>query len=175
MLLMLVGNVTPGLVGATPNFPDINSGLDALGLRAFVPSLMNQIAASLAQSLIWTFLLLFLSMLLRRDWLGIGVGWLLLSALLVLLGSYRSPLSWPFAVAVCALYVTLVARFGMLALLVSIIFHHLLVFFPITPDLTAWHATPFIIDLLLLVALALYGFRISLGGQRLLRGSFLED
>lgn len=52
---------------------------------------------------------------------------------------------------------------------------HLMTFYPITTELSAWHAGSFILGLLVLIALAVYGCYISLGGQPLLRGGFLED
>jgi len=41
--------------------------------------------------------------------------------------------------------------------------------------LTAWYAAGFLIDLLLLVALAGYAFYVSLAGQRMFGGKLFED
>jgi hypothetical protein len=56
-------------------------------------------------------------------------------------------------------------RFGPLALMICLTVFHLWVFFPITTEFSAWYATVFVMDLIFLLALAGYGFYISLGGQ----------
>ena len=48
-------------------------------------------------------------------------------------------------------------------------------FFPITTELSAWHATVFVMDLIFLLALAGYGFYISLGGQSPLKIKILAE
>jgi hypothetical protein len=51
----------------------------------------------------------------------------------------------------------------------------LLVFFPVTTELSAWYATSFLLEAVLVLALLLYGFRTSLAGQRLVGAGFLDD
>jgi hypothetical protein len=137
------------------------------------------VTASIIQAFMVVFLLLFLSLLLRKDWLGILAGFLVLTALLVsprigeghqidLLLSVVANAAWVLCV-LCAV------RIGPLALMVTLLFTHLWVFFPITTDLTAWYADNFVLDLILLVALAIYGFHTSLAGQPLFGRSFLQE
>jgi hypothetical protein len=52
----------------------------------------------------------------------------------------------------------------LLALSAAVFFAHLSVFYPITTELTAWYAIHFTIALAIALALAAYGFYISLGG-----------
>lgn len=59
--------------------------------------------------------------------------------------------------------------------LVALIFQRMIIFFPITTELSAWYATSYLLDLLVLVALTAFGFYASLGGQPLIRGRLLED
>ena len=66
---------------------------------------------------------------------------------------------------VVALFVFCAVRFGPLALLSLLLFFHLWVFFPITSDFTAWYAGTFLFDVVILLALAFYGYYVSLGGQ----------
>jgi len=51
----------------------------------------------------------------------------------------------------------------------------LLTLFPMTFDLSAWYAWNTILVLLVLAALAAYGFRMSLAGRRILRESPTAD
>jgi hypothetical protein len=66
-------------------------------------------------------------------------------------------------------------RYGLLAAVFAHFFAHLWVFFPMTTELTAWYAQDFVIALVICVALAAYGFYISLAGQPLFSGKLLED
>jgi hypothetical protein len=52
---------------------------------------------------------------------------------------------------------------------------HLLIFYPIATELTAWHATAFVIGPIVCEALAAYCFYVSLAGQPLFAGSFMEE
>jgi hypothetical protein len=46
--------------------------------------------------------------------------------------------------------------------------------FPVTSHLTAWYATGFVIDLIIVLALAFYAFHTSLAGQPVFGGKLLE-
>ncbi len=174
MTAWYLGELVPGWVGLLPNIPDpiASAGYEA---RFFLPLLMSQIGASLAFTFVIAFVLLFLSMLLRREWLGIGAGWLVISVVAVLVVSWKSPVTWAFHVVMFSLLVVAVTRFSLIVSLVALTFQHLLIFFPITTDLSAWYATGYILDLVVLVALTLFGFYTSLGGQPLVRGKVLGD
>ena len=81
----------------------------------------------------------------------------------------------PFIALAAALSVFVLARYGLLATIATFFFYHLWVFFPLTTDLTSWYATNFVVDLIICLALAGYGFYMSLGGQKLLVGKLLEE
>jgi hypothetical protein len=49
-------------------------------------------------------------------------------------------------------------------------FMHLLIFYPITSDLSAWYAGDFILAVIVALALVVFGFYTSLAGQPLFRG-----
>jgi hypothetical protein len=66
-------------------------------------------------------------------------------------------------------------RFGMLAFVAMIFTFNLLLNFPITTQLSAWYSGIGLTGLALLLAMALYAFRTSLGGQPLFATSHLDD
>ena len=66
-------------------------------------------------------------------------------------------------------------RFGLLGLCATMFFVHIWVFYPMTTDFGAWYATDFVIAVILCLALAVYGFYTSLGGQPLFGGELLDD
>jgi hypothetical protein len=55
------------------------------------------------------------------------------------------------------------------------LFYNLLNLFPITTQLSAWHSGIGLTGLVILLALALYAFHTSLGGQPLFGHARLED
>ena len=66
-------------------------------------------------------------------------------------------------------------RYGLLATIVLLYFLHLMIFFPITSDFSAWYATDFVLAALIGLALAVFGFYTSLAGEPLFRGARLDD
>jgi len=136
---------------------------------------MSQIGASLAFTFVIAFVLLLSSMLLRRNWLGIGAGWVLICGVAVLVVSWKSPVTWAFHAAMFTLLIIAITRFSLMVALVALVFQHMIIFFPITTELSAWYATSFVLDLIILVALTVFGFYTSLGGQPLFRGKLLGD
>jgi hypothetical protein len=66
-------------------------------------------------------------------------------------------------------------RFGLLAMFFSQFFILMFNFFPITADLSAWHAGSTILSLFVASALILFGFKTSLAGQPLFRGALVDD
>jgi hypothetical protein len=131
--------------------------------------LMVQVRTTLVWTFIIVFLLLFSAVLLRRNWLGIGAGWLVLATLFVLAtGMENLAIGVPLAAISVSVIVFFTLRYGVVVALSAFFFLQLWIFFPVTPHLAAWYAGDFVLDLLVLVALACYGFRTSLAGQPVL-------
>jgi hypothetical protein len=57
----------------------------------------------------------------------------------------------------------------MLAMISLFFYLHFWPFYPSTTDLSAWYATPFLLQFALLILIALFAFRTSLAGQKLVR------
>ena len=66
-------------------------------------------------------------------------------------------------------------HYGLLALIVAIYFLHLMIFYPITSDFTAWYAGDFVLALIFSLALVVFGFYTSLAGEPLFRGVRLDE
>jgi serine/threonine-protein kinase len=71
--------------------------------------------------------------------------------------------------------VTLLMRFGLLAAGAAMWLHGPLAHGPVTPNLGAWYAEFSIVTLVLLVAVAVYGFVISFGGRSVIGEGAWED
>jgi serine/threonine-protein kinase len=166
--MMYLRLIIPRWLGLDPGMPDVSDifSTAVVGLSTFAQLLMNQLSAAVVQTFVIVFLLLFLSLLFRRDWLGISVGFMMLASLFVFsIAQQEHPIAVVLVALTVALMVFSAVRFGPLALFSTLAFFHLWVFFPITSEFTAWYASTFVLDLIVLLGLAIYGYYISLGGQ----------
>ncbi|HLM00771.1 MAG TPA: serine/threonine-protein kinase [Pyrinomonadaceae bacterium] len=152
-------------------------GAALLGIRGFPVLFLSQIPASLVAAFMVSFLILFFTLLLRRKWLGYAAVWLLLSAFAVTndIGAGRPLSGMLWSVLFPTFLVLTAARFGVLAMASGFVFYHLIVFYPVTTELSAWYAGDFILCALALLALAFYGFYTSLAGQPIFEGKLLAD
>lgn len=172
MLIIIVSRISPRLLGQSPEL-FFNPASMVLG-NLFFARFTGQVTAGLFQGFIMVFLLLLFVVVLRRERIAVMVLWLLLTVMLALV-SEATWLMIPFTALWAFLVVLTLIRFGLLALVSVVFFFHLLVFYPITTELTAWYAIDFTIALVIALVLAAYGFYISLGGQKLLSGKLLEE
>lgn len=175
MLSNYMAGLLPKWVGLPPPVPFMDEGTKLLGLRYFASGLAGIIFASFFIGFILLFVMLSLHIILRTRWMAALAGGLVVSAVLGLALSNNAAISMIFAPVSATIYVILLYRYGLLALLSSMFFFHLWVFFPITTEFSAWYAGDFVLALVLLVALAFYGFYTSLGDQKVFRGQFLQD
>ena len=80
-----------------------------------------------------------------------------------------------FAGLTAAIIITALVRFGLLTAAFLSFFSQMTWVLPITSDFTAWYAWSTVFILFLLTALAVYGFILSLGGQKLSVARLLQD
>ena len=176
--LMYFRLALPRWVASYHGIPDVMDAFSfgVAGTSAFGQMFINQLTASIAQAFMMVFLLLFLSLLLRKDWIGIAVGSLILTALFLSPEIARG--HWIGLVSIALSVVAFVfcaVRFGPLALMSTLMVFHLWVFYPITTDLTAWYASSFLLILSILLALAIFGFYASSEGKKCLPGKCWEN
>ena len=170
--------ILPPLLGRPLRMPAVNSpllyehGFD--GARGFVPLLINGISASFLFPLIITSIVVFFAMVTRRNWAGLALSWVLLYAALLLNAGDDSVVGYLLGLVAPTILLVVLIRHGLLALISLFFFVHLAPFYPITTDLTAWYATSYVLALLVFGAVAVFAFRTSLGGQKVLSGAFLE-
>jgi hypothetical protein len=163
----------PQLIGRAAGLV-LNPGSFAFGSHYFFIRFTTQLTASLFQGFISLFLLLLFIVILRRERLALFTLWLLIALLNTLVTQVGLIMS-PFPALAAFLFVFALKRYGLLALISAGFFSHLGVFYPMTTELTAWYAIDFTVALVICIALAAYGFYMSLGGEKMFSGRMLEE
>jgi serine/threonine-protein kinase len=135
--------------------------------------LTGQVLESLLFSSGLMFLLLLLTIVTRRERVGVGLLGLLVAALFF--GSGNLAFDALVGVTAACLILFVLLRFGMLALVFMEFFLLFFNSYPVTTDFAAWYAGTALFGAALGVALVLYGLKTSLAGQTLFRGSLLGD
>jgi hypothetical protein len=78
-------------------------------------------------------------------------------------------------VLIATLLTVTTARFGLLAAITWHFFFSLSFFWPLTTNFSLWYSTSAIFALTIMVGLAVYGFYISLAGQKLFGEGLLKE
>ncbi|HYO63707.1 MAG TPA: serine/threonine-protein kinase [Pyrinomonadaceae bacterium] len=172
-LFIWLAEVTARRFGIAPDLQGIRLET-LLGVRGIAPVFVGtQAVVSLFHGLAFVFLLFLLSLVLRGERRGAVAAWALFVSAFVLAGV--PPYGLVFNALLAAAYIFVASRFGLLALTVAQFVFFTIEFYPLTTDFTAWYAGVSIFALSVVVALAAYGFHLSLAGKSLFRGSLLED
>ena len=152
------------MVGVPPGAPD--GPLEALTsvanrLSAIVGTLLDSVAIPVVSLVV----ILFLRVVLRRPWLAYAAA--IAFPLLLQLGQ-RSWLGSAVALLVSALVLLLLTRLGLLAFVVAVAFSS---WSPLvlTTDPSSWFFTASLVTMGMYVAVAVYAFIVSLGGQALFK------
>jgi hypothetical protein len=115
--------------------------------------------------------LLLLRLLLRKTWLAVGIHWLLYS----LVYASGFPLGYLTIPMFMALWYFFFFRFGWVTILVTTLTIDLFNGYPLTTDLSTWYAHATILIALFCLALAVYGFNVSLAGRPVLKNLLAEE
>jgi serine/threonine-protein kinase len=136
------------------------------GTRAALGNWMHQIPAAILGTLEFFFLLMGLKILLKKDWLGALV-FVAIFTTAKTLGSDYPLIEGITAFVVYGVAALIVYRFGLVALACAIFTVDLLANVPFTADFSAWYFGTTAFALLSVIALAVWGFYTSLGGEPL--------
>ncbi len=149
--------------GGTPDFAHV---WYLLGVRRALGAWAAQIPSAAQGTLLFFSVLFFLRVLLRNQWAA-SIVFVLLFALQKLTAPEYYAIDGPLMIAVYAIAVLVVVRFGLVALAAGIFTADLAASVPLSLDASIWYEGTSIMILLTPVALAIWGFYTSLGGQSL--------
>jgi len=145
-----------------------------LGARAIISDLSLSLGPVLVIPLALLFVFVLLRALLRKEWAA-AAAFVLLFTLLSAAGSQFAPVVLATSLIYWGLLVFLLIRFGLLAFAAQGLFNGILGSFPLTTQWSAWYAGISLAGILLMAAIAFYGFYTSLGGRPMFGGAVLEE
>lgn len=165
----------PAWLGQPPLQPYFGPQWQFLGARTTIADLSNNLILSLFISFVLLFVLFFLRVLVRKEWLAAIVCVLLITF-------FRPPSFDPYSAVtvvsgliITSLSVFLLLRFGLLAVVASYFFDNIMGSFPLTTQGSAWYAGLSLFGIFLMAAMAFYAFYTSLGGRPIFGGAALEE
>jgi serine/threonine-protein kinase len=172
--LARLGWFVPSWLGHAPPQPFSGPQWQFLGARTIISDISLSLGPVLLIPLGILFVLFLLRALLRKEWAA-AVAFVLFFTVLQAAGSQFDPVIVASGLIFWALGVFLLIRFGLLAWVVQGFFVNLLMGFPLTTQGSAWYAGTSLTAILLMAALAFYGFYTSLGGRPVFGGAVLEE
>ncbi len=169
LISVLFRNISPGAFAYSPNNETLLKGLS--GVRLAAGNLVIIAVIAVVVALMNLFMLFLLRRLARRDWLAV-----VLFALFFATGNYAGNWQvWAISILANGLIAVAMTRYGLVAVAVSSFAQITLNAFPVTLNFSAWYAGIGLAPLVAVLALAVFAFYTSLGGQKVFRGSLLED
>ena len=159
-------NGLPAWFHLTGQTPINNDGAIVGSTAAFTGLLLQELTGGVFSALTILFMFVLIRIRARNYWLSA----LLVAACitLTLLGNENVIAETTYAILVAALIVFVLLRFGLLALTVGYTCVALLINAPLGLDPSRWYFSRGFVPVLIVLALALYGFRTSLGSRPLL-------
>ena len=144
-----------------------------LGVRYLLAEELGAVPPALLMALGATFLLFLFRVFFRWEWLA-GTAFILAFAVPSFSASEHPWIAVPLSMAIWSAALLVLIRFGLLAMASLSLVQELLVVSPLTRDFSTWYAGVSLSVVLIVVALAAFGFYASLGGRPLLREELLE-
>jgi serine/threonine-protein kinase len=159
-----------GLLPKLGPYPEGWAFAGLVGMGQWVGSLFIQCGRAAYISVAILCLVLLLFFVLRRRWLAAIAYVLLFSTIFTLVDPYSSIFLWLSLFVFISIFPIVLFRCGLLALTSMMTFNTWIETVPATADPSAWFFGRSVLGFLILAAIALYAFYISLGGRRLLAG-----
>jgi hypothetical protein len=161
------------LFGKLPPYPGTLGPDSLLGIRSAMGDLLFYVLVFVLYSLMIFFFLFLVRLLMRNDWIA-AIVVVLVAASTNTGGDY--PIVTFVEGAVLWLSIVLILkRFGLLALVVGLVIQNVLQVFPITSHFSRWYASSGLAGILVIAAVGVYGFYISLEGKPLFSAAALDN
>jgi hypothetical protein len=156
--------------GATPQLAQSEL---LMGTRQVLALWLSKIVQSIIGTLQFFFVLFLLRVILRNRWLAL-ICFIGIFTMQNTLRSDHPHLIWPFWLIVYSLAAGAVSRFGIMVLASAVFTANVLLNVPYSLDFSNWYTAHAAAILIAFVAIALFGFYTSLGGQKLWKDELFE-
>jgi len=173
-LAMLVISVAPGWFGWNPPRPiAIEYTALSYGVRGVAANYFWHLADVVGVPMIVLFMAVLLRAVLRKTWLALTVGAVLVSFVMSGAGdsSMITLLMW---MLVAGVVLICLVRFGLVATMSLVFFQDLIFKFPLTLDLSAWYVGQSALALVIAGGVAVYAFVLALGGRPVFQRGLLD-
>ena len=167
VLWIFVTQIRTMVMIRTGSVPGLFDTQYLMGGRLALGAWLLQVPASIIAALEFFFLILGLKALLKKDWLVAIIFVAIFTGLRS--GIPHPEVELPAFIAIYAIAVLIVYRYGLVPLVCAIFTVDMLANVPLTADLSTWYISTSFFALFSIVALAGWGFYHSLGGKPLLR------
>ncbi len=156
--------------GATPQLPYAEL---LMGSWQVLGSWIQNVGVSILGTLEFFSLIFLLRVVLRNQWLAL-VGFIGFYTLLSTLRSDHPQIVWPVWLTVYTLAAVAVSRFGLIVLAAAIFTANILLNIPYSLDFSTWYAPHAAAMVAGCLALAVWGFYTSLGGQKVWKDELFQ-
>jgi hypothetical protein len=161
-------------LGYPPAQPSSGPDWQLLGARTIIADVALTVLWGPFFWLAFLFVLFLLRAMLRKEWAA-AVAWVLLFSVFSAAGSQFDPVALVGVLIFSSLAVFVMIRFGLLALVASLVVSSILSNFPLTTQGSVWYAGISLAGILLIAAMTFYGFYTSLGSRPVFGGAVLEE
>ncbi|MGB7555271.1 MAG: protein kinase, partial [Candidatus Korobacteraceae bacterium] len=144
-----------------------------LGARHVLGSWMWHLATSVQGTLLFFFVMFVLRVLLRKPWLA-ALAFVAVWTAIKTIGSHHILIDVSTFAAIYAIAAFVVLRFGFIALAIGMFTVDVLLNIPVTTNLSSWYLGGSLFVMLTIIGLAVWGFYISLAGQKIWKESLFE-
>jgi predicted Ser/Thr protein kinase len=146
-----------------PVFPPLDA---LLGVRPVFAGVLGAVPSAIFNALLFFFMLFLLRLLLRKEWIA-GATFVAIMTFATTSASTTPLVDYPINALAFAVFTFALLRFGLLAAIAtSLVGQILSLGLPL--DFSAWYAGVAVMPFVIVAALAVFGFRVSLGGRKLL-------
>jgi hypothetical protein len=182
MLLVYSINSLYSWIGAPPGGrPGIGppyGGIETLrllsGARAIIVGIFGLLSTHIVNCFVTCYVLFLVRVLLRKTWLTIIFCILFFTLTMTGATGNFSSVNFLILALAASIHLLVIFHFGLLALIATVFFFNVLNLFPITTQ-SIWYSGIGITGLILLLAMPLFAFYTSFGGQPLFGRASLED
>ncbi|MCK5438955.1 MAG: hypothetical protein KAI97_03380, partial [Gemmatimonadetes bacterium] len=174
-VLILLGNLIPGWLGRPGPAPVVNSVGTLGGLNEVAGILLGLQPGAMIAPIAIFFLIFGVRLVVRKQWVAIGVAFVLMSLVQGLQTEQTTVLGWVASAAVWGILIYVIVRFGILAALISFVYANTLLVLPLTTDLSVWYANRAWFGLAVLAIVTGAGVYLALAGRPVFARAQLQD